>query len=412
MAPDTLYQQTITACLTRPDIASSYRHFHSNVKKIASNERIPAIPMVTPCFQEKNLTALSQLADVIRKRFSTVVVLGTGGSTLCPQTFSALSSSTSPTLHYADYIDPFEIERLGRTLDWKTTCFVATSKSGNTLETLTQCLWALEKLEHAGIKKQDIGKHFIVITDPIKSPLRTIASEIGATILDHPIDIGGRYAAFTAVGLLPALITGLDATRLCKGARSVIDNPEAPLMGAALAASFFEHHISTTVFMPYVSRLKPLSALFRQLWAESLGKNGKGGTPLIALGTLDQHSQLQLYLDGPEDKWFTLLLLESPASAHQNPFRGHAACSYLTNHTISDVQQASQQATIETLISHKRPVRTITLPQLHEETIGALTMHLMLETFFTAQLLRVDPFGQPAVEEGKQKARLLLGTPL
>jgi glucose-6-phosphate isomerase len=253
-----------------------------------------------------------------------------------------------------------------------------------------------------------LGSHFVIITDPIDNPLRTIGTEIGATILDHVPEIGGRYAAFTNVGLLPALILGLDPYELRQGGQETLKHLEVCKTGAALAASFFAHDFATTVFMPYVSRLKPLSSLFRQLWSESLGKQGKGGTPLIALGTVDQHSQLQLYLDGPKDKWFTLLALNT---LHQGrTLEAYPSCQYLEGRTVGDVQYASQQATIETLIKHGRPVRVIQLKELNAKTVGALVMHMMLETIFTAQLLHVNPFDQPAVEDGKKKARTLLAS--
>lgn len=402
------YEQTISHCLEDAQIQLSYQALHMQLQQ--ASLQVDSLPMFALCTRKDDLASLQSLAQNIRHTFKAVVILGTGGSTLCPQTFSALCPSALPKLYYADYIDPLEMAHLSSVLEWKKTCFIAISKSGNTLETLTQMLWAVDALKAAGISPSKLGKHFIVITDPVDNPLRQIATDIHATILDHEADIGGRYAAFTTVGLLPAMICGLNVAGFREGACQVLHHLEAPMIGAALAATFLKHHKTTTVFMPYVSRLKPLSALFRQLWAESLGKKGKGGTPLIALGTLDQHSQLQLYLDGPSDKWFTLLILQSATSAHEKRFIGHPACSYLTHHTISDVQHASQQATIDTLIAHHRPVRVITLTQLDEKSLGALTMHFMLETFFTAYLLGVDPFDQPAVEAGKKKARHLLGT--
>jgi glucose-6-phosphate isomerase len=403
-----LYTQLIDHCFTHKAIRASFTKMQERLEKQSGRGTLHQLPIVHRCLHDNNFTALQDIAGTIRKTFSTVVVLGTGGSTLCPQTFSALVDQPTPALYYADYIDPHEMDRLQKILDWPNTCFLAISKSGQTLETLTQTLWAIGNLSQANVPSRDLGKHVVVITDPGTNPLRTIGTDIGATILDHVTDIGGRYAAFTNVGLLPAMILGLNPAAFLEGARNILNSPEAPYIGAALAASFFEHNISTTVFMPYVSRLKPLSALFRQLWAESLGKQGKGGTPLIALGTLDQHSQLQLYLDGPHDKWFTLLTLNTQ---HQGAIlNSHPSCSYLAGHTIGDVQHASQQATLETLIKHQRPTRTLSLYKLNEQTLGALTMHMMLETIFTAQLLKVDPFDQPAVEDGKKKAKTLLAS--
>lgn len=403
-----LYEHTITHCLQESHIAFSYDALLARLQKKIPEWQVDTLPMFSICKRTDDLPDLQQLAEQLRHSFKTVVVLGTGGSTLCPQTFSALRPSSLPTLYYADYIDPLEMDHLKHLLDWNKTCFIVSSKSGHTLETLTQMLWAMDNLQTAGIKFSDLGKHFVVITDPVESPLRSMGADIHATILHHETDIGGRYAAFSNVGLLPAMICGMKASELRKGAETALHHTHLPMTGAALATSFLTHDKPITVFMPYVSRLKPLSALFRQLWAESLGKKGKGGTPLIALGTLDQHSQLQLYLDGPSDKWFTLLVLQPPPAPEEARLTGHPACNYLTGHSIQDVQYASQQATIDTLSSNQRPVRVITLTSLDEQVIGALTMHFMLETFFTAKLLEVDPFDQPAVEAGKKKARHLL----
>lgn len=402
------YQQTIDHCFPLKILSTSFDKNYHKLMQDVSIDKLLALPLVAHCMQDNDLPKLQQVAIKIKEQFSHIVVLGTGGSTLCPQTFSALEASPEPKLYYADYIDPIEMNHLQQTLPWSNTCFIAISKSGRTLETLTQVLWSLGQLKKTGISEHRIGQHFIIITDPGSNPLRTIATDIGATILDHEAEIGGRYAAFTNVGLLPAMIAGLDPYEFRRGGQTVIKNMEACYVGAALATTYFAHQMNTTVFMPYISKLKPLSTLFRQLWAESLGKEGKGGTPLIALGTLDQHSQLQLYLDGPKDKWFTILTLNT--HQHGELLPSHVACDYLANHTIGDVQQASQQATVDTLIQHQCPVRLLHLQKLDAPTLGALAMHVMLETILTAKLLNVNPFDQPAVEDGKRRARTLLAS--
>jgi glucose-6-phosphate isomerase len=159
--------------------------------------------------------------------------------------------------------------------------------------------------------------------------------------------------------------------------------------------------------MPYIDALGPFGLWFRQLWAESLGKDGTGSTPIRAMGTVDQHSQLQLYLAGPADKFYTLILVpQAGKGARVAPdLAEDQALSYLAGRTMGDLLEAEQRATLETLAANGRPVRALVLPRLDERAMGALMMHFMLETIIAADLLGVNPFDQPAVEEGKRLAR-------
>jgi glucose-6-phosphate isomerase len=160
--------------------------------------------------------------------------------------------------------------------------------------------------------------------------------------------------------------------------------------------------------MPYADRLATFGLWYRQLWAESLGKDGKGTTPIRALGTVDQHSQLQLYLDGPGDKMFTLLMLDQ-AGRGEKMASADSALAYLAGRTMGDLLEAEQRATAESLVLRGRPTRIIRLDRLDAERLGALFMHFILETLVAAELLGVSAFGQPAVEQGKVLARRYLG---
>ena len=220
-------------------------------------------------------------------------------------------------------------------------------------------------------------------------------------VLAHDPDVGGRFAVLTAVGLLPAAIAGLDIRALRRGAQSVVDNMDDAAAGAALQYTFMQKNYPMTVMLPYSERLAGFAAWWRQCWAESLGKQGKGSTPVPAVGVTDQHSQLQLWLDGPKDKWFTMIVCERAGSGA----RITGGPDYLRGKTLGDVMEAEQKATLETLIRNHCPVRLFRLKSLKEEQMGALLMHCMLEIILTAALLGIDPFGQPAVEEGKKLAR-------
>ena len=181
-----------------------------------------------------------------------------------------------------------------------------------------------------------------------------------------------------------------------------------PAVGAALAVGFARHRgVNMSVVFPYIDRLASFGLWYRQLWAESIGKDGKGTTPLRAMGTVDQHSQLQLYLDGPKDKIYTIVM---GAPADQGPVIDTAlfddpALSPLRGRRMGDLLDACQRATAETLVAKGRPVRVMRLPRVDERAMGALMMHFMLETVIAAHLFGVDPFDQPAVEQGKVLAR-------
>ena len=367
-----------------------------------------------------DIEAMEGVAERMTESFDDVVVLGTGGSSLGGRTLCALGLSASeahPRLHFLDNVDGDTFERLFRAVDPHRTGFIVISKSGSTAETLSQLFHCMDAFR-GKIGADGIAKAFVAITEPTDNPLRRVAQRWGMEILPHDPGIGGRYSALSLVGLLPAMIAGLDAAAVRTGARTVLAtvlNGGAPdtvpaAIGAALNVGLARQGIGTTVLMPYVDRLADFGLWFRQLWAESLGKDGQGTTPIRALGTVDQHSQLQLYLDGPRDKMFTLIFskcadrggLVSPDLADD------PRLAYLAGRRLGDLLDAEQRATAETLIRRGCPTRILTVERVDEQAVGALMMHYMLETVIAARLMGVDPFDQPAVEEGKVLARRYL----
>lgn len=370
-----------------------------------------------------DLEVLKPVAERYRA-FDHVVILGTGGSSLGGHALYALIDEGfgpppgTPRLHFIDNVDPNTFDALFQRVDLERTGFIVISKSGGTAETVAQfivCLAAL--VEFVGEDK--VADHALVITEPTDNPLRRLAETRKLPTLDHDPGVGGRFSVFSLVGILPAMIAGLDPVAIRGGARQVLDatlnatRPEdsEPARGAAAIVGLLEHHnLSITVVMPYVDRLANFGLWFMQLWAESLGKDGKGTTPIRAMGTRDQHSQLQLYLDGPRDKSFTLVTLDMEASGR--PVCTGIACdhnlSYLEGRTMGDLLEAEQRATAETLARNGCPTRVFTLPSLDETRLGALMMHFMLETIIAADLMGVNAYDQPAVEEGKARARRFL----
>ena len=358
-------------------------------------------------------------------KFEHVIVLGTGGSSLGGQTLVALKDQGfgplqgHPKLWFMDNVDPSTFTELAERLPLARTGLIVISKSGTTAETLTQFLTLLPEFE-ARVGKDRLAEHVIAITEPSDNALSRMAGRIGCPILDHDPRVGGRFSVLSLVGLLPAMIAGLDVGAVREGAASVLDpvleasdaGDLPPAVGAALSVGLArERGIGTTVLMPYCDRLGYFGFWYRQLWAESLGKGGNGTTPVRAMGTVDQHSQLQLYLGGAPDKMFTVLILDTagkgkpiaPAS-----LGGDKSLAYLENRSLGDLLLAEADATAATLAKNGRPTRIMRISTLDERVMGALMMHYMLETMFAAHLLGVDAFDQPAVEEGKILTRQYL----
>ncbi|MFT3732049.1 MAG: glucose-6-phosphate isomerase [Hyphomicrobium sp.] len=367
-------------------------------------------------------TALAKLSEGAK----TLVFFGTGGSSLGGETLAQFAGwnisgvslpgqSNRPRTRFYANLDGGTLQSVLESLDLPSTRFIVTSKSGGTAETLAQAIATLTAVKAAGLEAQ-IPKLFLGITEPDKpgksNGLRTLFAKFGIPMLEHHTGIGGRFSCLTNVGLMPAIARGLDARAIRAGAKSVIDallaaksaKDFAPAVGAATAIALSkEKGIGTLVMMPYADRLGRLSAWFVQLWAESLGKNGEGTTPIGALGPLDQHSQLQLFMDGPRDHYLTILRVASEGTGPSiDPELARiAGAAMLGGHTIGDIVSAQSHALPEALAQAGRPVRTIDIAKLDEKTIGALLMHFMIETILAGRLLGIDPFDQPGVELAK-----------
>ena len=373
-----------------------------------------SLPLLALPDKSDDLDGLDQVAARLRAEFDRVVVFGIGGSSLGGRTLCALAEPQARPL-FVDNIDPHGMDRLLASLDLARTGFLVITKSGGTAETLIQMLVTLDALRRT-VGREQVAPHFVLVSQPGASPLRRLAADWGIAVLDHDPGVGGRFSVLSLVGLLPALIAGLDAVAVRAGAAEVLaatldaadPHDAAPAVGAALSIGLArEHGLATTVLMPYVDRLAPFGHWFVQLWAESLGKNETGTTPLTALGATDQHSQLQLFLDGPRDKMFSLITLDGGGLGPRvaADLAADPEIAYLRGRAVGDLMDAEQRATRDTLAAQGRPVRVFELARLDEQALGALFMHFELETIIAARLLGVDPFDQPAVEQGKVLAR-------
>jgi glucose-6-phosphate isomerase len=249
--------------------------------------------------------------------------------------------------------------------------------------------------------------------------LRDLLGKHQVPMLDHDTGVGGRFSALTNVGLLPAAVLGLDVAAIRQGAAAALapvlaKKPAAQVpaaLGAALSMALAETKgKSISVMMAYADRLQRFTHWYVQLWAESLGKDGKGTTPLAALGPVDQHSQVQLFIAGPRDKLFTVVTVDSAGLGPRmdGELVKLAGEPGFAGKTIGDLVAAEARATAETLVRNGCPVRSIRLERLDETSLGELLMHFMLETIIAAHLLGLDAFDQPAVEEGKVLAKKYL----
>lgn len=379
--------------------------------------------------EKSDLADIRAFAARISKNAKDIVLLGTGGSALGGQTVAQLAGYGVPglarrdglRLHFMDNLDPQTFAEVLSSLPMKTTCFIAISKSGGTGETLMQTCAAIAALQKAGLEKK-IASHIFGLSEPEKpgkiNALRALLRPYGVSFLEHHTGVGGRYSVLTNVGLLPAAILGLDIAKIRAGAGVALKNALAGknlaknsvALGAALNLAAMNARKNITVMMGYGDRFERMARWWVQLWAESLGKDGKGSQPVAALGPVDQHSQQQLYLAGPKDKLFTVITLDVKG---KGPVIAPALAKLcgepdFAKRAIGDLVQAQGRAMIDTFVRNGRPVRHIAVDQWNESTMGELLMHFMLETIVAGYAMGIDPFDQPAVEEAKILAKKYL----
>jgi len=388
------------------------------------------LPLLRLPEKTDDLDGLAEIARRLHNEASDIVFLGTGGSSLGGQTLAQLSGYAvpglgllrdGPRLHFLDNLDPQTFSEVLARLPLSDTRFVAISKSGGTAETLMQTSAVLAALEGAGFTR-DISTLFIGLSEPAvpgkRNGLRSLLEPYGVAFLDHDTGVGGRFSVLTNVGLLAAGAAGLDIQAVREGASAALapvlagKPPEQvpAALGAALAFAGAQSGKTIAVMMAYADRLERFTHWYVQLWAESLGKDGKGTTPLAALGPVDQHSQQQLFIAGPHDKLVTVITVATAGTGPkiETKFATAAGEPDFAGKTIGDLVAAQSRAMVETFARNNCPTRTIHLETLDEASLGELLMHFMLETIIMAHLLGVDPFDQPAVEEAKVLAKKYL----
>jgi glucose-6-phosphate isomerase len=263
-----------------------------------------------------------------------------------------------------------------------------------------------------GLSPQEISQKVVIVTEDRPSTLKKMAAQFDFICLDCPKTIGGRFSAFSIVGMLPAIMAGVDPRRIRAGGKSVLDSPTA-VEKVKEGASFVFHNlrkcrISQHVSFVYSDKLTFFALWLAQLYAESSGKSGSGITPLTARGSVDQHSQLQLYLDGSKDKCFSFFVEKQICDMIISEDFVPNSFFYLKNKKISDIFEAQCYATSMSIIERNHSVRQISIPEMTPEILGQLFMHFLLEVICVCNLMKVNPFDQPTVERGKNITKELL----
>ncbi|MBW2282271.1 MAG: glucose-6-phosphate isomerase [Deltaproteobacteria bacterium] len=368
---------------------------------------------------------LREIQAYVRKRparVTDVVQLGIGGSSLGAQALCAAllhprhnerARKGELRFHFPENVDPESFGALLEGLNPSSTLVHVVSKSGGTLETAAQLYALLEAFRSSG--RRFSMQRNLVATTGAKGALRDLVDAEEIPSLSFPEDVAGRYSVFTASGLLVPALCGVPVGRVLKGARAMEERCRDGAMGGPagrLAALHHYHDVERNrpihVELIYSDALYLCGSWFRQIWAESLGKQGRGPTPVIARGTTDQHSQIQLYTEGPDDKLYTLIRVTRPRR-NVRIARG-AKPEVLSGRSMAALFDAEAEGTAEALVSEGRPLIDIRLPRVTPDAVGELMMLQQLQTALAGALYRVDPFTQPGVEAGKLAAvRLLTG---
>ena len=383
-------------------------------------------------------TAAREAADSFGQWFETVVVIGIGGSALGTAAlrdallapgWNELDNEGRdhfPRLHILDNPDPDSVSALLARVDLARTLFNVVSKSGTTTETMAQFLVVWGALE-AALGADKVRGHLLVTTSPGRGTLRELADEYDLPSLPLPEAVGGRFSVLSPAGLFPAAVTGVDIEALLGGAAEMTDRCRTPellenpagLLATLLHVADTESGAPVQVFMPYADRLRGFAYWVQQLWAESLGKaldrDGRrveaGPTPLPSFGASDQHSILQLLMEGPRDKVVVFLGRDAPGTEVTIPslLGDKAPLGYLGGHTLFELLDRERRATAEALRRKGRMNMTIMVDRVDARALGGLFMLFQIAVVYAGALYHVDPLDQPGVELGKVLTCGLMG---
>ena len=387
-------------------------------------------------YNEETIWYVKEFASMVEGRFDNILVLGIGGSALGGLAMSEAllkpywnlltpeQRNNLPRLFFLDNIDPDSMNGLLDILDLKKTLVNVITKSGSTAETMSQYMVIKDRLEKE--LGDDYRKNIVATTDKKIGVLRQLADQEGYKTFVIPDDVGGRFSVFSAVGLLPLALVGIDIDEIMNGVKDMdlaLKNTDINQNIAAQGALI--HYLMDTqkgknlsVMMPYSTRLRYISDWFVQLWAESLGKEinnnsevvNNGPTPIKALGATDQHSQVQLFNEGPNDKVITFIRVDEFDTTLDIPkIFEYTGIGYLGGKTINDLLNAEANSTRVSLIDYKRPTMTISLPKIDGYNVAQLLYMLEVQTAIAGELYNINTFNQPGVEQAKYYTYALMG---
>jgi len=380
-------------------LTKNIENINVKIKSICNN--LPALNIV----KDNDLlnSTIVQTEKFIKNK-KKYVIFGTGGSNLGARALINTSINQPENILFFDNIDPLFFQSQILKLDIEATGFIVISKSGTTPETLSQLGCVINIANEKNILNV-LYENTMIITESKDSPLFNIAKKNNCLLLEHKNNVGGRYSVFSNVGMVPAIIAGLDVKKIHQGVLKIINQNN--FINSFKFAQIFKfcksNNFLSNVLMTYSDGLNYFGKWYLQLWAESIGKKNRGVTALHAVGTTDQHSQLQLYLDGPKDKFFTFIksnYKNKGLSIDSHIMRAESV-DYLANKKMGDLMHAEQEATIDTFKLNNFKFREILIDSIDEESIGMLMANCMIETIAACIYFNVDPFDQPAVEQGK-----------
>ncbi len=425
------------------DLANEFSQYKDRIREIIAdlNKRKDKpgqwLQWMNLGYNEETLWYVKEYASMVRGRFDNVLVLGIGGSALggLAVTEALLKPywnlltpeqrNNFPRIFFLDNIDPDTMNGLFELLDFKKTLVNVITKSGSTAETMSQFMIVKDLLVKA-VGEDEYRKHVVATTDKQTGVLRQIAEQEGYKTFVVPDDVGGRFSVFSAVGLLPFALAGIDIDEIMNGIKDMdlaLKNTDINENIAAQSALIqflmdVKKGKNLSVMMPYSSRLRYISDWYVQLWAESLGKcetlQGQhvhvGPTPIKALGATDQHSQIQLYNEGPNDKIITFIRVENFDTQLEIPkIFEYTGIGYLGGKTINALMNAEADSTRVSLSDYARPTVTITLPKIDGYHVAQLIYMLEIQAAIAGELYNINTFNQPGVEQAKNYTYALMG---
>lgn len=401
----TIHKNNSSLGLSKTDILSiKNKHSYYTDKVNSRQQGFIKLP-----FDLENLSKIQAFAKVVCGQYDTIVILGIGGSMLGSKCIldCLYNKKSKIKVICVDNIDPYKIAEIDSSLNYPKTLFLVQTKSGSTPETIAQYAFFKDKIEKHSLV---LNKHLVFVTDPGLNFLRRESLCYNITVFDIPANVGGRFSVLSSIGLLISELVGLKAQDLLSGAKYSLQNYSIQ----ALELAFVQYSCSKkrqniNVIMPYSSRLAKFSEWTVQLISESLGKKfdlddkvvNTGITPLSAVGVTDQHSQLQLFKEGPNDKLLIFINILDHIEQPEIPQISEPSLSYLSSKTFQEMIHAEFLAVTQSLTESARPNVNINIDKINEFSLGELFMFFELSTAFLGEMLNINTFNQPGVERSK-----------